>query len=91
MENEELLGRLTAEREKMRAVFRGLSIKRNDGVSREFMEMARNYNTDSDYFFEKRDYIRSFEAVVISWAYVDAGIKAGFFGVGDELKEYFTS
>ena len=40
---------------------------------------------------EKKDYIRAFEAIVISWAYIDAGIKVGLFEVPIDLREYFTS
>ena len=91
MENDELLERLSAERKKMLEVFASLSIKKHGVITDEFLNMAKNYSSDSDYFFEKKDYIRSFEAVVISWAYIDAGIKAGFFTVSDALKGYFTS
>jgi hypothetical protein len=53
--------------------------------------MASNYFKDSKFFLDKQDYIRAFEAVVISWSYIDAGIKADFFEVPKNLKKYFTS
>lgn len=62
-----------------------------DNTAQSFFNMAANYFNDSRFFFGKKDYIRAFEAVVISWSYVDAGIKAGFFSVAGDLREYFTN
>jgi hypothetical protein len=75
----------------MEKVFRSLSVK-NDAnkLSAEFFDMSSNYFKDSKFFMEKKDYIRAFEAVVISWAYIDAGLKAGLFEVPADLRKYFT-
>ncbi|EFD93089.1 MAG: Protein of unknown function DUF357 [Candidatus Parvarchaeum acidophilus ARMAN-5] len=75
----------------MKKVFNSISLIQENDLADEFFNMAFNYFKDSEFFFEKTDYIRAFEAVVISWSYVDAGLKAGFFSVSDDLKEYFTA
>ncbi|MCL4362319.1 MAG: DUF357 domain-containing protein [Candidatus Parvarchaeota archaeon] len=75
----------------MEKVFHSLSLKDSENkLSSEFFDMSSNYFSDSKFFIEKKDYVRAFEAVVISWAYIDAGLKAGFFEVPASLKEYFT-
>lgn len=87
----DLESRFRLENARMKETFSKLSRNVNDKVSDEFMAMAKNYFEDATYFSEKEDTVRAFEAIVISWAYIDAGIKVGFFSVPDELKEYFTS
>jgi hypothetical protein len=76
----------------MGKVLASLELKNDSKGARDFLAMAKNYYKDSVYFSsEKNDEIRAFEAVVISWAYIDAGIKMGFFSVDDSLKPYFTA
>ncbi|EEZ93039.1 MAG: Protein of unknown function DUF357 [Candidatus Parvarchaeum acidiphilum ARMAN-4] len=76
----------------MEIVFKVLTIKDKDKqLALDFFDMASNYFKDSKFFLDKQDYIRAFEAVVISWSYIDAGIKADFFEVPKNLKKYFTS
>ncbi|MCL4372457.1 DUF357 domain-containing protein [Candidatus Parvarchaeota archaeon] len=75
----------------MEKVFRSLSVKdRKNKFSSDFFDMSSNYFNDSKFFVGKKDYLRAFEAVVISWAYIDAGIKVGLFEVPANLREYFT-
>lgn len=75
----------------MAKVFKVLTVKNKDNkISFEFFDMALNYFNDSKFFLEKKDYVRAFEAVVISWSYIDAGIKASFFEVPANLRQYFT-
>ena len=76
--------------EKMDKVFASISMDTTD-QARDFMDMAHNYYKDSDYFFKKGDKIRAFEAIVISWSYIDAGLKLGMFSLPDELRGYFTA
>jgi hypothetical protein len=83
--------RFLTEKRMMDEVFNKINIAIDDIGSQQFLEMARNYYKDSSYFFDKKDYIRAFEAIVISWAYVDAGIKIGFFSLPESLRNYFTS
>ena len=56
----------------------------------EFYNFAQNYFEDSKYFFEKEKYIEAFEASIIAWAYLDAGIKLGFFKPAEKVRKYFT-
>jgi len=67
------------------------SIKVHDvEKAKEFHDFAKNYFDDGKWFFEKEKYIEAFEAAVIAWAYIDAGLKLGFFSVPKELKVNFT-
>ncbi len=91
MAEEELAERLKREKEIMDEVFKSIENLSGSETAKEFFSMAENYYKDSSFFFDKKDFLRSFEAIVISWSYIDAGIKAGFFSVPDTLKEYFTS
>jgi len=53
--------------------------------------MAVNYYKDGIYFFSKKDFIRAFEAFIISWSYVDAGLKMKFFKVPSAKEKWFTA
>ena len=90
MDNE-LTKRFVLEKSKMDKVFASLRIIRETKEERQFLDMAKNYYNDSDYFHGKGDSIRAFEAIVISWSYVDAGIKMGFFAMPEDFRLYFTS
>ncbi len=90
--DDEIKKRAEKELEMMKKVFKVIKIEEeNDKTALSFFDMARNYFSDSEFFFEKEDYIRAFEAVVISWSYIDAGIKAGFFSVSSDFSSYFTN
>ena len=90
--DDDLKERTEREISMMEKVFRALSVKDDENkLSSEFFDMSSNYFNDSKFFMEKKDYIRAFEAIVISWAYIDAGIKVGLFEVPVDLREYFTS
>ncbi len=81
-----------AEREmkRMKEIFNNIEVA-NDKKADEFYSFAENYFKDGKYFFEKEKYVESFEAFIISWAYVDAGLKLDFFKVDKKLRKYFTS
>jgi hypothetical protein len=91
MVDEELMQRVVKEKETMKKVFEGLKLSEESKKATEFFDMASNYYKDSLFFFEKKDYVRAFEAITISWSYIDAGVKMGFFSVPRELAEHFTS
>lgn len=91
MADKELAERFLREKERMDEALGKLSVLEDNDTAKRFLEMARNYHKDSAYFHSKNDDVRAFEAIVISWAYVDAGINAGLFTVPDSLKSYFTS
>ena len=81
-----------AEKEKARMckVIDKLEIKKDKKAS-EFHDMAKNYFFDGCHFLEKGMDIEAFEAFIISWAYVDAGLKMNFFSVPENQKEWFTA
>lgn len=59
---------------------------------KELYEASMNYFNDSKHFFMEKKYVQSFEALMISWAYLDSGLKLGFFELkSDEMKHYFTN
>lgn len=81
----------SAEKEisRMQAVFDKLKVSEYEHAS-EFYDFAERYFNDGKWFFEKERFLEAFEAAIIAWAYIDAGLKLGFFSVPKELKENFT-
>jgi len=75
---------------RMAAIFEHLK-KHDVEKAPEFYDFAKNYFDDGRWFYEKGKYIEAFEAAVIAWAYIDAGLKLGFFSVPKELKVNFTA
>ena len=59
--------------------------------SKEFYEFAKNYFEDGKYFFEQEKFVDSFEAFIISWAYIDIGLKLDFLKIPEEIRKYFTA
>lgn len=81
-----------AEREmnRMEEVF--VSLRKKDiKKAKEFYDFALNYHKDGLYFYNKKMYVEAFEAQVISWAYIDTGLKLGYFSAPKEQKEWFTA
>lgn len=74
---------------RMAKVFEKIKVFNKEKAA-EFYDFAKRYFEDSKWFASKGKYIEAFEAAVISWAYVDAGLKLGFFSMPKELKENFT-
>jgi len=60
-------------------------IKKTDGEK----FIIRN-SIDAEYFFNKGDYLRAFEAAIIVWAYIDAGLHLKVFQIPKKLKRSFT-
>ncbi|MEM0480949.1 MAG: DUF357 domain-containing protein [Candidatus Aenigmatarchaeota archaeon] len=56
----------------------------------EIYNLAISYLIDSKYFLEKKDFIRAFECVVISWAYLDACLHLNLIEIPEKYKDYFT-
>jgi len=62
-----------------------------DKPFKELHEAALAYYEDSKHFCSKGKYVQSFEALMISWAYLDSGLKLGVFELKDgSMKNYFT-
>ncbi|MBI2041210.1 MAG: DUF357 domain-containing protein [DPANN group archaeon] len=82
----------SAEKEikRMQEIFGKVEVNNAD-KSKEFYDFAKTYFEDGKYFLKKEKFIEAFEAAVIAWAYLDAGLKLGFFSVPKDAKKFFTS
>jgi hypothetical protein len=82
--------RALAEKEvkRMEGVLSGLKVVDNRAL--ELYNLVLSYTKDARHFFEKGDYVRAFEAAVISWAWVDAGLHLSAFSVADDVRKDFT-
>jgi len=66
------------------------SLKLENKEAKELFQMTRSYFNDAKYFFEKGKFLQAFEAAVISWAYIDAGLHLGVFTVDSNFSKMFT-
>jgi len=57
---------------------------------KEVLQLAKAYMKDANYFYEKKKFLEAFEAAVIAWAYVDAGLHLKVFKVPESMKKIFT-
>jgi len=73
---------------RMKKVFKNLKLKNEKGSG--ILELARSYLEDASYFLKQKEYLIAFEAAVISWAYIDAGLHIGLFEVDEKVRKYFT-
>lgn len=76
-------------KEKMDKIFQSISINKKDKFSLRIFGIAKDYYDDSSYFIQKEDFIRAFEALMISWSFIDAGLINGSFSLPEELLDYF--
>ena len=72
--------------QRMEKVFSNIEIVEDTRL----LNLAKSYFADAKYFYEKGDFLNAFEAIVISWAYVDALLHFGKVKVSEELKKFFT-
>lgn len=54
------------------------------------LELAIAYYNDSKYFLEKNLIVEAFEAITISWAYIDSLLHLNKVKIPNNLLEYFT-
>ena len=78
------------EMERMKEIFDNIEVS-GKGLALDFYQFARAYFDDGIHFFEKKKFLQSFEAFIISWAYIDAGLKLKYFKVKENQKHNFTS
>jgi hypothetical protein len=74
--------------EKMENVLKSLKLVDEKAV--DIYNLALSYFLDAKYFFEKKDFLRAFEAVVISWSYIDCCLRLKLVEIPEEIKSYFT-
>jgi hypothetical protein len=79
------------EMSRMKEVFKSIKIISKEKNAKEFYDFSKNYFNDGIYFFKEKKFIESFEAFIISWAYIDIGIKLKFFSVQKEHEKLFTA
>jgi len=86
----------SAEREveRMKRVIESVKLENNeDDNAVELLNLARAYQSDSEHFFDAGKMVEAFEAAVIAWAYIDAGLHLGAFRLADAdlERELFTT
>lgn len=62
---------------KIKEEMKGVRLK--DSSKEGFLKNINAYIQDSEYFLEKNDLIRSFEAVIWAWSLLETGRELGFF------------
>ncbi|MEM2954518.1 MAG: DUF357 domain-containing protein [Candidatus Nanoarchaeia archaeon] len=91
MKAKNLVNNAKKEIERMESVFKELKIISKNKKALEFYDFAKRYFEDGKWFYKKRKYLEAFEAEIISWAYIDVGLKLKFFKISNALKFNFTS
>ncbi|VVB75184.1 Uncharacterised protein [Candidatus Tiddalikarchaeum anstoanum] len=75
----------------MEKVFANIRTELKEKEFKDLFDLAFAYFSDSKHFFEKKKLVQAFEALMISWAYIDAGLRLDVFELLDnDLKDYFT-
>lgn len=86
----DLEGAAKKELERMGKVLPTVEIISENPEAAKILELARAYHSDGLHFFSKGNLVEAFEAAVISWGYVDAGLHLGVFRVPADLLASFT-
>ena len=79
------------EMKRMKEIISNVKVISSDKKALHFIDFAKNYHKDGIYFFNEKKFIESFEAFIISWAYIDCGLKLKFFQVPKAQKKWFTA
>ena len=79
------------EMNRMKEITANLKLNKKTKLSLHFQDFALRYFKDGCYFYEKKQFVEAFEAFIISWSYIDAGLKLKFFQVPIKQKEWFTA
>ncbi len=61
-----------------------------DRKGEKLKELFDSYHKDAKHFFQNKKYVEAFEAAIICWAYVDAGLHLGIFRVNKKIRDWFT-
>lgn len=54
--------------------------------AKDFLEMAKNYFSDANYFKQKGDWVTAFAAVTYAHAFLDAGARAKLFNTSGDTE-----
>ncbi len=82
--------REAAEREVERIKLIEKELKVVNKKGQRLYELFKSYAKDCEHFLKEGKYLEAFEAAVISWAYVDAGLNLGLFSIPEKLRRLFT-
>lgn len=88
---QELKEQVTKHSKVMSKVFKNIRLLNKEEGFKELYDLALSYFNDSKHFYSKELFVQSFEALIIAWAYLDAGLRLDVFELTDDsLKDYFT-
>ena len=87
----ELSEQITKHSAKMKKVFKKIELAEKGRDFESLLKIAHAYYKDSLYFFEKKKLVQAFEALIISWTYIDSGLRLRIFSLPEELMDYFTA
>jgi hypothetical protein len=93
LELEELKEAARKEVAKMKEVMQTLKVaesKKNEEEVVVLKKLADSYWIDAQHFLKEKKFLQAFEAAVIVWAYLDAGLHLGAFEVSEEVEKLFT-
>ena len=65
-------------------------LKMVDSKGKAILDLINSYFEDAKYFYGKKQFVQAFEAAVMCWTYVDAGLHLKVFEINDSLKRLFT-
>jgi hypothetical protein len=82
--------KINAEIEKMREVILEARLVKKDSKADELLSLARSYFDDSKFFLSQGKLVEAFEAIVITWAYLDAGLRLKIFSIPAKFRGIFT-
>lgn len=60
------------------SLIEGMTVKEKK-IAQDFLQMAKNYFFDAQFFEQKKDYLTALAAYSYAHAWLDAGTRAGFF------------
>ena len=63
--------------------------KKEIKIAKDFLRMAKNYFEDAKHFQDKKELLTALAAFSYAHAWLDAGVRAGFFDVGED-NQLFT-
>ena len=58
-----------------------LEVVKKGQLSGTYLQFARDYITDANYYAEKGDYATALEAIAYAHGFIDAGVLAGYFKI----------
>ena len=60
--------------------------KKDKAIAEDFLDMAKRYYKDAQYFYKNKDYVTAFAALNYAHGWLDAGSRSGLFDVDNDSK-----